>query len=460
MNISQKIFLYFTLLFLQVMLLTISFLVILDSSDQLTETQIRQFESHKVAEELRKSSDDLTRMVRSYTATGDARYKHYFELISAIRDGKEPRPDGYHPIFWDYITASHEYTQSNGRSVSILQMMEELQFSKEEFSLLAESKALSDKLIKMEVQAFNAMNGLFIGVDGQYSKHSKPDPEMARKIVYGEAYHQEKSEIMSKLDEFFKAMELRIEKEIALTKSRQNNAYLIAVLQMIIILIFSISGYFYFVKNIVFPLREMKKKVKQVQNGEYTFTDTSRNDEIGLLLHEFVKMGKKISSMVTNLEQVARTDQLTKINNRIAIDEILETEKYKFDRYGVSCSLVMIDVDFFKNVNDQFGHIVGDQVLVAFAAIFEKHVRKSDVVGRWGGEEFMVVFPSTNVEQAKIIVEKIRQAVSQYSFPVAGHLTASFGISTFKKEESLLTTLNEADKALYRAKESGRNRVC
>lgn len=460
MNLSKKIFLYFSVLFLQVVLLTVSFWMILDHSEQLVETEIRQFESHKLADELRRSSDELTRMVRTYTVTGDVRYKHYFELIAAIRDGKEPRPQNYDNIFWDYITANHEYVQSNGRMVSLMTLMEELQFTQEEFDLLAKAKVLSDELINMETMALNAMNGRFMGEDGKYSKRAEPNHEMARQIVYGAPYHQAKSKIMGKLDEFFKALQLRTENEVTTMEAKQNNAYLVGIFLMMLILIFSISGYFYFVRDIVFPLRDIRAKIKQMQNGKYKFRDTLRSDEIGLLLNDFVQMGNTISSMVDNLKYIARTDQLTKINNRVAIDEMLEKEKYKFDRYHTDCSLMMIDIDYFKQVNDRFGHGVGDQVLVAIASIFQKNVRESDVVGRWGGEEFLVIFPSTDIEQAAVIAEKIREAVSLYPFPEVNHLTASFGVSTFKKTHDLLATIEEADKALYKAKEAGRNTVC
>ena len=163
MKLEGKVLLLFKILFLIVILLSACLFMMLHNADQLTQIQLRRFESHKLAEELRRGSDDLTRMARTYTVTGDARFKQYFETIQAIRDGEEPRPDYYQKIFWDFIAVDHNYVTSNGPKISITTLMKELQFTDAELAILAKAKELSDQLIKSEIQAFNAMEGRFFG---------------------------------------------------------------------------------------------------------------------------------------------------------------------------------------------------------------------------------------------------------------------------------------------------------
>ena len=125
----------------------------------------------------------------------------------------------------------------------------------------------------------------------------------------------------------------------------------------------------------------------------------------------------------------------------------------------------MIDIDFFKQFNDRYGHLQGDEVLKQAAEIFREHVRNSDIVARYGGEEFVVIMPETGKDLALLVGEKLRKAFADYCFPIpesaAGErLTISIGIATFAQDgDSSREIVDMADRALYRAKEGGRNRV-
>ena len=121
----------------------------------------------------------------------------------------------------------------------------------------------------------------------------------------------------------------------------------------------------------------------------------------------------------------------------------------------------MCDVDFFKRINDRYGHQCGDEVLVELAALLKSTVRQLDRVGRWGGEEFMVILPETPLEAALQLAERLRAKVSKHPFPcVEGPVTISVGLSSYQQADSEQTMVARADQALYRAKSEGRNRVC
>lgn len=159
------------------------------------------------------------------------------------------------------------------------------------------------------------------------------------------------------------------------------------------------------------------------------------------------------------LELLSVTDRLTRLYNRARIEAVLEKERDRVRRYGESLSVIMLDIDYFKCVNDEHGHDVGDAVLVTLAKVLQKNLRSSDTVGRWGGEEFMMVLPKTSLTKAMEVAEKVRAAVATAVFPVVIHKTASLGVASYLPTETVAQMLVRADTALYAAKHGGRNRV-
>ncbi|MBK6295805.1 MAG: diguanylate cyclase [Rhodoferax sp.] len=158
------------------------------------------------------------------------------------------------------------------------------------------------------------------------------------------------------------------------------------------------------------------------------------------------------------LERLAVTDQLTGLFNRLRLDQTLEQERVRSERYGTHFCVLLLDVDHFKSVNDRYGHQMGDQVLTGIARLLGEHTREVDVVGRWGGEEFLIICTET-LEPAMQLAEKLRRAVQSHVFALVGQKSASIGVAMFRAGEAVSDTLARADGALYRAKESGRNRV-
>lgn len=162
---------------------------------------------------------------------------------------------------------------------------------------------------------------------------------------------------------------------------------------------------------------------------------------------------------ITDIQKVAHTDQLTKLANRLKIDEMLERCFQSGKRYKRVFTVILIDIDFFKRVNDNQGHLVGDEILRDVAEILNRLTRNIDLVGRWGGEEFMIISKETNIAGACVLGEKIRQAVETYNFAEDLKITISVGISEYRDDETMDSLVKRADDALYMAKEKGRNRV-
>ncbi|ADR34280.1 diguanylate cyclase with extracellular sensor [Sulfuricurvum kujiense DSM 16994] len=162
----------------------------------------------------------------------------------------------------------------------------------------------------------------------------------------------------------------------------------------------------------------------------------------------------------TRLLELSTTDKLTGIYNRQKTDEKLGHEQQKVNRYrGYHCTIMMIDVDHFKNINDTFGHQEGDRILQKLAEVMKKSLRQSDMIGRWGGEEFMVILSHTSLDEAATVAEHLRHTVNEFPFTELYPVTISIGVGEFMYGEEVHECVARVDAALYRAKESGRNSV-
>ncbi len=178
------------------------------------------------------------------------------------------------------------------------------------------------------------------------------------------------------------------------------------------------------------------------------------------LIFLIVRRARKIEiRMINELEKLSFSDPLTNLCNRRKANEWIETYHHLFERYKEPYALIMVDIDHFKEVNDVYGHPMGDDVLKTFAQILKKNTREVDHVVRWGGEEFMIILPKTTLKQALIRAEAIRHSISIHEFGSIGYKTASLGVAQVHKGESIASLIERVDLSLYHAKENGRNRV-
>ncbi len=168
---------------------------------------------------------------------------------------------------------------------------------------------------------------------------------------------------------------------------------------------------------------------------------------------------KDIETKNKELNQLAITDKLTNIYNRRKLEELIQNELDRNKRFNCTFGLAILDIDFFKKVNDTYGHQTGDQVLIEIAQTLTNNLRKTDFIGRYGGEEFIIICPESNIEGGSALMEVLRSKISQHDFKSIKNITASFGLTLSKEDDTLDSIVKRADKALYKAKENGRNKV-
>lgn len=207
---------------------------------------------------------------------------------------------------------------------------------------------------------------------------------------------------------------------------------------------------------------EMLNRLQQSQ-AELERRVDERTTELSLAnqrLQAEVDQRERIAQL---LEETARTDFLTKLINRRAMHRSLQNEIARQGRTGGTFSLVLVDIDHFKIINDRFGHDIGDEVLIALSRAFESAVREQDIVSRWGGEEFLILLPNAAQNHAFEQAERLRQLLDSDALQIKRYpyrVTASFGVCECTPGENLEFLLKQADIALYQAKARGRNRVC
>lgn len=206
---------------------------------------------------------------------------------------------------------------------------------------------------------------------------------------------------------------------------------------------------------------------KMIQNGAYDYLAKTeiKPDKLSRAIYnalEKAALKKEVAAVQQRMADLVFTDELTGLFNRRYIFEALRQEIAVADRYQTEISVCVMDLDYFKSVNDSYGHLTGDQVLSTVAHILKKALRQSDIVGRYGGEEFIVILPQTSKENAKLVCEQFRQKIAEHSFQANGshfQVTASIGIAGNSRNATPEILIERADYAMYQAKSAGRNCV-
>lgn len=210
---------------------------------------------------------------------------------------------------------------------------------------------------------------------------------------------------------------------------------------------------FYHIKNKYVFIGELSN----VEETDILSSISSISNEANNMARELRRKNRELKVANNRIEELTRKDPLTGLFNRRYLSEHLSRALNLAARKDLDLSLIMIDIDYFKNINDKFGHDIGDKVLKKLAEIYTDAIRNEDFLARFGGEEFIIVLESTKIEEAVTIAEKLRVKLEKAEIIVNKTVTASFGITQFKTNDTQESIIKRADIALYQAKQKGRN---
>lgn len=273
---------------------------LVDKVDQMS--QIR-YQSYQAADELRQSSDDLTRLGRTYVLTGDDKYEKMYMDILAIRNGDKPRPKSYHTIYWDLVLNYGQKPKPDGKAVALQDTMKALGFTQAEFNLLKQAQNNSDALVAMEVKAMNAVKGLYPDSAGNYTKKGPPDSKMAAQLLHSNKYHQEKAKIMAPIDKFFIELEQRTGAQLHSAANEVQTMVSIGMIALLLVFVIAIASYFVINRQVVRPIDEMANLLDQVdKDSDLTLrVDSSRSNELGVIgsaiNHVLISYGKTVNKI-------------------------------------------------------------------------------------------------------------------------------------------------------------------
>lgn len=283
----KKLFVF--LLVINTFVLTLVVFIVSDynsATKELEEAYKTQHRLFILADELRQSSDDLTRVARTYVITGDPMYEEQFRTILAIRNGELPRPSKYNGIYWDFLTLKGSKPNLDGQKVSLRQLMKEAGFLDDELALLYESQKESDDLTNLENKAMNAIKGIFQDKEGNYTKRGQPDFKLAREIMHSDEYHKAKISIMKPIDEFYQAFEKRTQRIIEVAHARVKTLENYVGYSIIILIILVLFTFYTFISRILNPLEVIKNIMLRLSKNDMdVYIPRNYNiDEVGELI--------------------------------------------------------------------------------------------------------------------------------------------------------------------------------
>ncbi len=343
MKISTLVYWMFgIILTLLLCMLGVVFLII-SNQNAMVKADENRYQSYLLADELRQSSDDLTRLARTYCLTGDSSYEEQYLAILDIRNGKKPRPQDYSRIYWDFVAADGRKPRiDSSDTISIKELMKKQGFTDEEFQKLEESEAQSNNLVQLETKAMNATKGLFQDSSGSYSIRKEPNKVLAGELLHSKEYHIEKAKIMKPIDDFFVLLKTRTNQMVA-DKVAKSRLYMkIIVILFIVTIIVFIIGLLTLLKrlSLMVPLQRgldsffdflnyKSDKCEEIEiytKGELGSMAKVINHNINGVQKNIAKEREFINDTIDVLEDFSQGDFSTRVVSKIEIPSLIKLQ--------------------------------------------------------------------------------------------------------------------------------------
>ncbi|NKC21468.1 HAMP domain-containing protein [Pseudoalteromonas sp. S4498] len=262
-----------------------------------------RYKAYQLADELRQSSDDLTRLGRTYAVTGNDKYEKMYMDVLAIRNGEKARPEGYHKIYWDLVLNYGEKPKPDGQREVLLDAMKAAGFSQKELNYLSEAQANSDGLVALEVEAMNAVKGKFKDSAGNYTIQGEPDLTKAVNLTHSDDYHRYKANIMKPVESFFTELENRTKQNVIQAHSAVESYVFWAMVMLVITVCFSLFGVYLVRRRIVKPIELLGRTFEEIgsSNDLRKTVDESGATEIQVVANIVNRMLNSFKNTVTNI---------------------------------------------------------------------------------------------------------------------------------------------------------------
>lgn len=465
MTISARLGLFFLLAGLLLTALVFSVTLAFKATQALNHAQAQRFISYQLADELRRSSDDLTRMVRSYVVTGNRAYYHHFNQIQEIRDGTTRLPSQYNHIFWNLVSQDHPPDRKGIPATPLILKMQRAGFSESELLLLAQAKRESDALIRIEDQAMLLMDKYNTLRTQSPHKVDTSLHEKATNLVFNNAYHEAKARIMKPIPLFYETVDRRTLAVVESAQAKQQFYFFWAAGILALAVLFSLFAFYHLKQQLIAPLAALLQWVIGIETARFNLPRHSqRKDEFGQLENAFIRMATKINSKIVALQELAGKDTLTGAASLRRGRDYFQLCARAAERNGSRIALAFLDLNDFKPINNTHGHAAGDKVLISVVSRLKGALRANDMVCRIGGDEFLIIMPDNTINTpTRKIIEKLQRIVAQpLSYKsVQISVSASAGIAIYPDQGRDFDQLIAcADKAMYEQKSENKKAPC
>lgn len=281
------------------------------STINLEDAYNMQYKSLILADELRQSSDDLTRMARTYVITGNPMFEEQYKTVLAIRNGELPRPKRYNGIFWDFLTLQGNKPKLDGEKIPLRDLMRNANFPDSELNMLFTSQNESDDLTKLEHKAMNAIKGKFLDKDGNYTIKGEPDFALARELMHSKEYHEAKIRIMEPLDRFYKAFENRTKQKVDEARATVKELEFYVNVIVLFSIVFFLMSFFIILFRIVYPIDLLRRvMLKLSQNDMSVEIDKNKfDDEVGDMIGAVEIFKENTQKLLTSEHQIKQAMQ-------------------------------------------------------------------------------------------------------------------------------------------------------
>lgn len=393
MSIKKLFSILFTIMGLLLLLLLVNIYLLNEASKDLDQSQTQRYQSMLLANELRQSSDSLTKMVRSYAATHDAKYEHIYNTIVDIRAGKNGRPQNYDQVYWEFVINGDLKYDGSGEQVALTQLMQQAGFTDDEMALLKQAEQLSNNLIETETIAMQAVKGQAGTKARSMIQPGETLDQFALRIVNDQNYEHEKAKIMQPINQFFHLLDQRTASVITQNKAMMDRLLIFVTINVICLVICILSSYIYIKRKVSDPLASIIKSIAKDSNGNYRISElrTNVSNDIGHLskvindilsqMRTFVvEVNKSVANIAAASEELTATsEQSTQNSEQIAasIAEVAQGAENQLDSVRQTT----------KNVHETIGHM--NELAAAAAQIgnqtkntAEKSDYGKEIVGR------------------------------------------------------------------------------
>lgn len=428
------------------------------------------------AKELKTSSENLIYFSRLYVITKNKKYKENYLKILSTRNGIYPKQENYHGIYWKLSDKIKKELHPIKNNFSAINNFNKFPFSKKELENFNISLSKSKELVEIDLKSFkilennlNKKNKLAGNINStikslfnkDYLIENQKNQKMAINMLFDKHYEKLISDIMLPIDKSLISTTNRTSKLTILYNNRLTFYNYVLTSLVIAYIIFFIGMYISARKKILIQITNLSKSIKAYKRGKKEVEEHKYyNDEIGLAAKQFFLMKEKLNKEYKEMEFKINIDKLTGTFNRTFFNKKIQEQISSSQASYIPFYLIMFDIDDFKKINDTYGHDSGDKILINLVNIIYKSIRKTDLLFRIGGEEFIIILDNSNSKVAYNIAEKIRHIIAtELNIIKNKTVTISVGLTSFKHNDTDATIYKRVDSLLYASKRTGKNKI-